>query len=154
MDEIWIDPNAIRFKIAPIHDLQGYIGGEWDIERRWDLALATKHRSIAARYRDGQRWEDTALFTDLYARRFERGESVRGCRTMQALLEQYYNRVDGLFEALRTQGFDKSAGPLPGFLQGRDQTFIGNQGNHRLAMAQVLGLKAIAGKIVCRHPLA
>jgi hypothetical protein len=31
--------------------------------------------------------------------------------------------------------------------------FIGNQGNHRLAMAQVLGLEQIAGRIVCRHEL-
>jgi hypothetical protein len=29
--------------------------------------------------------------------------------------------------------------------------FIGNQGNHRLAMAHVLGLEKFAGEVICRH---
>jgi hypothetical protein len=41
---------------------------------------------------------------------------------------------------------------LPKLLIGRDgEVFIGNQGNHRLAMAQVLGLPRIAGEVICRH---
>jgi hypothetical protein len=40
---------------------------------------------------------------------------------------------------------------LPKLLIGRDgEVFIGNQGNHRLAMAQVLGLPRIAGEVICR----
>lgn len=148
----WTDPRQIRFKISPIDDLSGWAGGDWDIDRRFPLEDAVKHRAIAQRYGDGARWEDTDLFRQSYAARFAAGEGVRGCATMTALLEQYYARVDGMFADLQLRGFDTEAGPLPAFLIGRDgQVFIGNQGNHRLAMAQVLGLAEIAGRIVCRH---
>lgn len=147
-----IDPQLIRFKISPIADLVGDVGGDWDIARRFALARAVKHRAISQRYRDGAAWEDTALFREVYAARIGRGESVRGCRTMKALLEQYYSRVDGMFADMRDRGFDEAAGPLPTLLIGRDgEVFIGNQGNHRLAMAQVLELPEIAGKVICRH---
>jgi hypothetical protein len=64
---------------------------------------------------------------------------------MEALLAQYYSRVDGMFEDLKRKGFQDC--PLPKLLIGRDgEVFIGNQGNHRLAMAQVLGLEKFAGE--------
>jgi hypothetical protein len=70
------------------------------------------------------------------------------------LLAQYYSRVDGMFEDLKLNGF-RSGHPMPKLLIGRDgEVFIGNQGNHRLAMAQVLGLKSFAGEILCRHSLS
>lgn len=150
----WIDPLSIRFKIAPCADLSGSVGGEWDIARRYPLEETVKYRAIVDRYRNGRRWEDTDLFRDIYTRRFADGESIRGERDMRGLLAQYYGRVDGMFESLRAEGF-KRDWPLPKLLQGRDGTiFIGNQGNHRLAMAHVLKLRRIAGDIVCRHSLS
>jgi hypothetical protein len=149
---IWVDPRSIRFKITPHHDLRGEIDGDWDFERRYPLEDAVKHRAIVQRYRDGKRWEETDLFADTYRRRFESGETVRGEPTMEALLAQYYSRVDGMFASLKCHGF-KTKCALPKFLIGRDgEVFIGNQGNHRLAMAQVIGLDHIAGEVICRHP--
>lgn len=152
--ELWTDPRKIRFKISPIDDLQGAVGGDWDLKRRFALEDAIKHQAIAQRYGDGADWEETDLFRHSYAARFAAGEGVRGCVTMKALLKQYYDRVDGMFADMKRRGFDADAGPLPTFLVGRGgEVFIGNQGNHRLAMAQVLGLDEIAGRIVCRHSL-
>jgi hypothetical protein len=72
---------------------------------------------------------------------------------MEELLAQYYGRVDQMFADLKTNGF-REGHPLPKLLIGRDgEVFIGNQGNHRLAMAQVLGLPRIAGEVICRHSL-
>jgi hypothetical protein len=151
---IHTDPAQIRFKISPHGDLRGERGGDWDIERRYPLADAVKHRAIHQRYAEGRRWEETDLFADTYRRRFESGETVRGEPTMEALLAQYYSRVDGMFADLKRNGFREN-GPLPKLLIGRDgEVFIGNQGNHRLAMAQVLGLPRIAGEILCRHSLS
>lgn len=148
----WTDPLAIRFKISPSADLSGQLGGDWDLDRRFPIATAVKHRAIAQRYRDGAAWEETTLFRENYTARFAKGENVRGCATMPALLDQYYTRVDGLFADMRRRGFDSDAGPLPTLYLGRDgEVFIGNQGNHRLAMAQVLGLSRFAGRVVCRH---
>jgi hypothetical protein len=149
---VWVDPRAIRFKISPHDDLTGTKGGDWDIERRYPLADAVKHRAIVQRYRDGRRWEETDLFADNYARRIV-NEPIRGCATMSELLEQYYTRVDGMFEDLKRRGFREDH-TLPKLLIGRDgEVFIGNQGNHRLAMAQVIGLDRIAGEVICRHSL-
>lgn len=149
----WVDPQAIRFKISPHDDLRGSNGGDWDLERRHPLSEAVKHRSIAQRYVNGWHWEETDLFKHVYSQRIGR-EPVRGCRTMRDLLKQYYERVDGMFEDMRQNGF-RLGGPLPKLLIGRDgEVFIGNQGNHRLAMAHILKLPKVAGEILCRHSLS
>ena len=144
---LWVDAAEIRFKISPHDDLSGIRGGDWDLERRFPLSEALKHVSIRQRYVHGKRWEDTKFF-EAYRRRI-RIEPIRGEATIQGLLAQYYNRVDGMFESLR-KSFRTDC-PLPKFLIGRDgDVFIGNQGNHRLAMAQILGIR-IAGEVLCRH---
>jgi hypothetical protein len=149
--DVWVDPQAIEFKISPHDDLAKFAPGDWDLERRFPLGEAVKYRSIQQRYVEGRPWEETDLFKNNYARRFKAGDSIRGERTMAGLLSQYYSRVDGMFEDLKANGF-KVGGPLPKLLVGRSgEIFIGNQGNHRLAMAKVLGLKQIAGEIICRH---
>ncbi len=146
-----VDPAEIRFKISPHHDLDALDGSDWDITRRYCLEKVVKHRAIRQRFKDGAKWEDTDLFRVTYARRFAEGDDIRGCSTMQQLLNQYYTRVDDLFKSLKVRGFDKRH-PLPVLLIGRTgEVFIGNQGNHRLAMAQVLGLTKFAGKVICRH---
>lgn len=153
----WVDPQAIRFKITPSEDLQHVAGGDWDIERRQALTEAPKHRALVQRYVEGRRWEDTDLFLNQYRRRFAAGGAVRGEQTMPDLLRQYYERVDGMFEEMKANGFRVvgSGGrryPLPRLLIGRGgEVFIGNQGNHRLAMAHILKLSEIAGEVVCRH---
>ena len=150
----WVDPSQIRFKISPHDDLRGTAGGDWDLERRHPVEGSAKYRSIIERYSQGKPWEETDLFTDLYQRRFDKGESIRGEWTMRDLLSQYYTRVDGMFADLEKNGFRTHGCPLPKLLIGRgEEVFIGNQGNHRLAMAVVLDIK-IAGEILCRHQLA
>ena len=147
----WFDPSLIRFKISPQDDLRGVAGGDWDIERRHAVENTAKYRAIVERYREGKRWEDTELFRDVYRRRFQAGESVRGEATFVGLVEQYYSRVDGMFADMKRKGF-RADGPLPKLLIGRGgEVFIGNQGNHRLAMAHVLKLSEIAGEVICRH---
>jgi hypothetical protein len=149
---LWVDPALIRHKISPHSDLRPVHGGDWDLRRRYPIEEAVKHRSIAQRYRDGRPWEDTDLFRDLYSRRIQ-SEPIRGEATMAGLLAQYYTRVDAMFADLKKNGF-RADKPLPKLLIGRDgEIFIGNQGNHRLAMAQVLGLQRIAGEVICRHKL-
>lgn len=158
-ETVWLDPSAIQFTISPSSDLVGTLGGDWDIERRYLLTRSVKHRAIVERYKCGARWEDTDLFLDVYARRLEHGQ-VRGCYSFKELLDQYYGRVDALFNSLKTEGFKTvdrrgRAVPLPGLLLGRDgDVFLNNQGNHRVAMAQVLGLDCIAGSIRCCHKVA
>jgi hypothetical protein len=124
------------------------------MDRRFSLAESAKYSSIFERYVDGKPWEETGLFTDLYRRRFEAGESIRGESTMKGLVRQYYGRVDSMFEDMKANGFVHK-GSLPKLLIGSlGEVFIGNQGNHRLAMAHVLKLEKFAGEIICRHRMA
>jgi hypothetical protein len=158
-ETVWLDPSVIEFTISPAKDLEGIQSGNWDIERRYPIARSAKHRAIVERYRDGKRWEDTDLFLDVYARRLEHGP-VRGEATFKGLVAQYYSRVDAMFADLKAEGFKLNnvrgkPVPLPGILIGRNgEVFLNNQGNHRVAMAQVIGLEHIAGRIVCRHARA
>lgn len=150
---VWIDPQSIRFKISPHHDLSQFAPGEWDIERRHKLNRTVKYRSLVQRYVHGRLWEETDLFKETYARRIVK-EPIRGESSIEGLLKQYYSRVDGMFEDMRKRGF-VTGGPLPRLLVGRNgETFIGNQGNHRLAMAHILKLDRFAGEIICRHRMA
>lgn len=159
-ETVWIDPSLIQFTISPANDLSGTMGGNWDIERRYALERSAKHRAIVERYAEGKRWEETDLFLDVYARRFEKGDNVRDAGSFKGLIQQYYDRVDGMFKAMERDGFRTEDGrgkpvPLPGLLIGRGgEVFLNNQGNHRVAMAKVIGLKRIAGSIKCRHKLA
>lgn len=158
-ETVWLDPLAIEFTISPAKDLHGTLGGNWDLDRRYPLARSAKHRAIVERYTQGRRWEETDLFLDIYARRLEHGP-VRGEATFKELAAQYYDRVDGMFANLKAEGFQTEDHrgkpvPLPGILIGRNgEVFLDNQGNHRVAMAQVIGLERIAGRIRCRHKKA
>jgi hypothetical protein len=155
---VWIDPAIITQRVAPINDLHGIVGGDWDLERLYPLNETVKYRAIREHFIDGVPWEETELFRDIYTRRLKTNH-VRGAWTFEELVKQYNTRVDGMAESLKREGFQTQrngkAYPLPGFYIGRTgELFIGNQGNHRLAIAQVLGLGKVAGKIICRHPMA
>lgn len=153
---IEIDPQIVEYRVSPISDLKGEVGGDWDLKRRYPLSETVKYRAIREHFVDGRAWQDTDLFRDLYRRRLKTGH-VRGEWTMEALIAQYEDRVDGLAESLKAEGFkthreDGQPHPLPGFYIGRGgEVFIGNQGNHRLAISQVLGLRTIIGKVICKH---
>lgn len=155
----WVDPAEIRFKITPHADLSGTQGGDWDIERRYPFQETAKYQAIVARYVDNVPWLETDLFRDAYARRLKRDGHIGRSRTLAELVKDYDCRFDPMVEEMKRDGFvlTKANGKphaLPVLLLGRDEVFIGNQGNHRLAIAQVLGLKTFAGKVICRHSLA
>jgi hypothetical protein len=153
----WADPAQIRFKITPVRDLHGVKGGDWDLERRHVFADCLKARAIRERFVNNRPWIETELFAVAYKGRLEREGRIGRCRSLVDLANDYERRFDGLFKRLKRDGFQTDNGhgkrhSLPAFLIGRGgEVFIGNQGNHRLAMAQVLGLEQIAGRIVCQH---
>jgi hypothetical protein len=156
-DLFWLDPRRITHKISGAAQLVGIQPGDWDLERAHPLRDTAKFRAVAAHVLDGVAWLDTELFQDVYARRLAEDGHVGGIRTLPALARWYDSRFARLLTSMRRHGFtlesDGRRHPLPSLLIGRDGTvFIGNQGNHRLALAQVLGLDRFAGRITCRHP--
>jgi hypothetical protein len=156
-EPLWVAPEAIEFKISPFLDLPPIKGGDWDIERRYPFKDCAKAKAIRDHFLDGMPWLETDLFADAYRRRLERDGRIGRCKTLAELAGEYERRFSKLYASLKRDGFRTEAASgktlsLPAFLIGRSgEVFIGNQGNHRLAMAQILGLEKIAGRIVCRH---
>jgi hypothetical protein len=125
--------------------------------KRIPLEQDIKHRSIRQRYVEGRRWEDTDIFRDLYPRRFAvGGVLVRGTATIEELAQQYYGRVDAMFADLKANGFQMTiegrSVPLPNLHIGHDgEPLMGNNGNHRVAMCKIIGLKKIHARVQSIH---
>lgn len=157
---VLIPPTDIAHKLR--YDLDIYFGdildGDWDLQRPIDLMVSSKHRSMHERFVLNIPWEETELFRSAYATRLARGEVLRGAQNVRDLALEYGKRVDSLFESMRRDGFvspnDKSGRPktLPHVHIGRDGRFLfGNNGNHRLAIARIIGLKYIPCWVCGRH---
>jgi hypothetical protein len=150
LDVIRVSPLAILHKLSC--DLDETEAAAWGSKPYMPIEHTTKHRSIYQRYQLGMRWEQTDLFRNQYTSRIGRGQMVRGCETLEELAEQYYTRVDGLFEHMRQNGFcervDRGLVPIPSVVSGPEGLMLGNQGNHRLAMAKVLGLEDVIVRVL------
>lgn len=153
-----VPPGDIRHKLTPDADLEGSVGGDWDLNRRVALQETDKHRSIVQRYVGRLDWIDTELFRNQYTTRLGRGETVRGCGSIEELAAQYHDRMDALFENLKRDGFRAEVCgrevPIPDAYLGRDgAVLLGNNGNHRVAMAKVLNLPHVLLRIKARHSM-
>lgn len=154
-DVIEVAPAAIRFKLAYDLDLGGVRGGEWDLDRRVSIDLTDKHVSMFQRYAEGMRWQDTQLFQGRYSARLM-SQRVRGATTLDDLAAVYEREVDPIFRDMKKHGFrTEIAGKpvaLPKVHVARNgEVILGNQGNHRLGMAKVLGLQSIPVRIHTVH---
>lgn len=152
-----VSPDAIRRKVSADLRSSPVDHATWSTLDRFAIAETDKYCGLVQRFVDGRAWEDTDLFRRIYEVRFARGETVRGCSTLRALLDQYDRRVDALFEDMRANGFrrvvdGRPAPPIPVYLTHDDELILGNQGNHRLAIAKILQLDHVIAEIVGRHP--
>jgi hypothetical protein len=149
-----VDPALIRWKVSLDLRRDAVSHSAWRELPRQSIAETDKHRSIVARYVDGQRWEDTPLFRNIYRRRIASGDSVRGCTTMTELVSHYDDRVDAMHADMQAKGYrhDVDTDPIPVYLAHDGEILLGNQGNHRLAMAQLLKVPTIVVEVVGRAP--
>ena len=159
---VWVRPQCIESKLNYDLDLifNDIRSGDWDVERRAKLEAVAKHRSIVQRFVQGLEWEDTEIFKRHYARRFSNGEKIRGARNPEDLARKYCREIDALFEDMRKHGFimtrdgDGHLHSLPHLHIGRNGDLIlGNNGNHRVAMAKVLNIEPIPCWVRSRHSL-
>jgi hypothetical protein len=157
---VLIPPHEIAHKLR--YDLDIYFGdildGEWDHQRAIHIMVSSKQRAMHERFVQNVPWEETELFKSVYAMRLARGERVRGTHNVRDLAREYGRRVDSLFESMKRDGFvsptDSSGRPktLPHVHIGRDgRLLFGNNGNHRLAIARIVGLNYIPCWVRGRH---
>jgi hypothetical protein len=151
-----VTPSLIRWKLSVDfykdrvnHDL-------WRTLPRHAVTETEKNRSIVMHFRDGVPWEETPLF-DIYRRRLAQGDTVRGGSTLPEVVADYKTRVTALFHDMRQHGWQRSVNgketrPIPVYIAHDGEILMSNQGNHRLAMAQILKLDHVLVEIVGRHP--
>jgi hypothetical protein len=146
---IWVPTGDLIYKITE-HVPRGVVDGDWDL-KRVVLATTHKHRSVFQRYVEGRAWEDTDVFTDLYVERFRPHESEQGRKDYAAKLARYRTTLEAAFQNISRVGF-RPEFDLPVVLIGREgEVMLWNQGNHRVAMAKVLKIKAVPCVVRTRH---
>ena len=155
---VWVRAAALTDKTIYDHNLyfNDILPGDWD--RGSQLMVRThKHRSVVQHFRQGLAWEDTELFTSKYIPALESGRTVRGARTLGELTRYYETHMDGLYDSIRALGFlvtldENDRAVLPHVHVGRHgQILIGNNGNHRVSIAQVLGVERVPCNVRARH---
>lgn len=155
-DIVKVPPSAIQWRLSVDMETAALDHDMWSRSERHLVATTEKYQSIVQRYVEGRQWEDTSLFQQIYRKRLTY-ESVRGCTSMAALIAQYHSRVDAMFEDMKAHGWrrvvdGRLAQPILVYVGHDNELLMGNQGNHRLAMAKVLGLDHVVVEIIGRHP--
>jgi len=156
LDIVKVSPARIRWKLSVEISLDRVRHKEWRDLPRSDVVETEKYRSVVQHFVHRRPWEDTPLFR-IYRERLANGDTVRGCTTIEELAAQYSDRVDTLYADMKANGFRQIVGgqatrPIPVYISHDGEILIGNQGNHRLAIAKVLGLDCVIVDVVGRHP--
>lgn len=113
--------------------------GNWHenvIPRNVMLSGSSKINSTIAHLRDGVPWIDTPLFKERYAKVASSEDLARKAKE--------YDRFDQLFEEIKAGGFrvaDRRTRPMFVHIGPRGQIYWTSDGNHRFAMAMILGLE-------------
>lgn len=160
---LWVDPDKIEKKNPDIDKYweTGKIdSGDWD-KNTVQFDQTPKYRSVVQRYIEGNEWEETEIFETL-SDKIRSSNRVDGCQSIDEL-EQRYERIDQVYRSIQTDGYQY---PQPGEYSDRyatkldqvcvsigrtgDFVFSGG-GNHRLAIAKVLNIKAIPVRVIKRH---
>lgn len=170
---LWVDPDKISLDVSncsvPMRFGKVY-RGDWD-RTKSDFKQRPVYRAMESHFRNGVPWEKTKYYKRK-RKRLESGKSTRGCTTVEDL-SHYFARFDDLFHSLETKGYktqqelmDESPSvtsnqnldaPIPelneiGVCIGRDGELLrGYRGEHRLAIAKVADVDAVAVQVLVRH---
>jgi len=169
---VYVDPSSItESTVDEFHrwwNIGEVVGGSWD-KRTNNINDLIKIKSVKQRYQDKIPWNKTLIY-QLAIKKVREGETYwNGCKTVEEV-NQRTKYLDRLYQCIREDGFksqsdihkkpvqdivcsgsfDRSMTDITVSI-GRDGEFYFVDGNHRLAIAQVLKLDLIPVRIVVRH---
>jgi hypothetical protein len=152
-----VPPGTIVHKLRRRHVyVNDIMPGNWDLVVGLP-ELSPKHRSVRQHFQEGIPWEATDLFKEGYSRRLARGGTIRGAKTLDELKRYYETHIDPLFDEIKENGFaavDKHgrSQKLPHVYIARNGDILfGNNGNHRLAIANILRIDRMPCQVRARH---
>jgi len=166
-EQIWIDPALVdhayvRDPVAGVwrrrHSGQ-VTAGDWDRSLR-PLRDMVKHRACVDHFERGLTWEETGIYDEMM-RRIAHGKVIDGCRSL-ADVRARYATIDALYDTIRRDGAFTPMAHHPERLRrehggifvhlSRDGTpILGGNGNHRLAIAQILKLPKVPAQVGVVH---
>ncbi len=161
--DIVVDPHSIAgWYRGDIYSRVSFVGqitrGDWRrrlTERKAYMAYNPKYESAKQRYVQGMPWRETDLFKQFSADSPSK-PLPGGARNLDDLERIYEQRYDSLYEALKEGGF-RPAGdgvrPVYVCIDHDGKMYYTVDGNHRLAMVLVLGIRKIPVKVLRRHKL-
>jgi len=155
---IWVSPKDISLKLVKGVRLYRHeiMPGDWDFETI-ELVDALKYQSIVQYFQDGIPWNETVIFKTKYGPDIAAGGSAKGFHSLQELAEYYEDRYSSLFRSIKNDGFrvlfdHEGELDIPHVHIGRTGNILfGNDGNHRLAIAKMLGVERIPCRVMGRH---
>ncbi|MGH1416696.1 MAG: hypothetical protein ACRBB0_24620 [Pelagimonas sp.] len=165
-ERIFIDPRQVthQFKRFKGNQLRRRHSGlvldsDWDLSTN-PLETARKFRAVWDHFRNGVSWEDTGIIDSMMRSIKEQGV-FDGCRTRQDVYERY-DRMDKLYEAVRSTGQLQSVQERPEFfrreydgiyvhIDRNGQPMLAGNGNHRLAIAKALELSVVPAQLGVIH---
>lgn len=155
------NPALIRHKVRndsfqKRHAPGTILCGDWDCHTV-DVTQTTKFASIHQRFIEGRDWIETDLFA-FFLRRAEEGRPyfrnrflIKSTDDVRELALKYEREMDHLYFQIRQEGFSKTAPPILVHISRNGTPLMGDEGNHRLAMAQALAVEKIYYKVVITH---
>jgi hypothetical protein len=164
---IWIDPAEVqlvqpRTTVIP-HDWRRchVVGGDWDLQGtpfdRKPVVVALRAHFVA-----GTPWEETDWHSTVVGRLQMGGVPWNGCRSEDDVRARCAF-LDRLHADLRTKGYRVPSGLASGRSGhvgnaeeiavgvGRGGTFFHVDGQHRLALAKLVGVRSIPVRVIVRH---
>lgn len=164
---ICVDPTDVEYyaTVSLEWGLGRVRGGEWDRPSNFDrLSDTTTAKGLRQRFEEGRAWEDTAYYESA-KEKFDDGNEVRGCETLEQFREERCEYVDELFESMRRDGYRPNYETTyddpteveyvhdlePLVVIGRSGTVCWTEGYHRLIVAKILGVDEIPVYVVRRH---
>ena len=173
---LWIDPASIgtfiemdrNVFLRTRHDVR-IVAGDWDLAAA-PIAEHFVFESLRARFVDGVPWDRTRVYRVAREGILNGGPWYHGCRTTHQL-DDRIREIERLYEVMRTEGYRSQADldripsrqPLqrnkarPSELDeivvhiDRDGTFVFLDGIHRLSVATIVGVPAVAVRVLFRH---
>lgn len=133
--------------------------GDWDIDiipKAERLNTSSKYIGLRERYLEGKKWAETELFLR-YKKLLDQNKQVLGLSSVEELEMYYEENIDSLFNSIERNGIlpasDEHPEIKPIYIHiGRDGELIYTaDGNHRLAMTDILNLKEIPVQVWKRH---
>lgn len=162
---IWIDQKKIRYWYTGNRydeiTWPGQIrGGDWSaklVTREERLKTRSGYIGLKERFKEGKPWRETRLFREKHAELLQNRGEVKGIDNMEELERYYEERYDLLFEKIKKEGLlpaDKQnpeIDPIYIHIGPEGELIYTVDGNHRLYMAEILGIEKMPVKVWMRH---